>query len=288
GHTQILAIGLQDTNEFNMKTMNAFTYFDRMVSMILTKMTKYAIANASDACYSIVIPVQNDISMLDKGGSAHTRMKMFQKGYRFVEEYVQRIQPKKLVPNSKVMPITRQVLMSCLDTHGVKVLLRAMKEDPALLDSCLHELHISLPKREGQALSPKQEISRPIIETPKVSTLIIPKVASLMTVEPKIEIPAANELVRISDMEEAELIEIPRRSNVFGPVRPPANGMFNVDIRFSFDPVMIGEILNFSRIGLSMFRLFAHRGDKNQRLEIATASVAKLLGSSPKQIKRKK
>ncbi len=77
GKTPILAIAAEEIYSWDLEKIGPGGYFDRIISLPLKKMANLAVANASDQCVCIVIPVKSDltISILDNGKNVETRIK---------------------------------------------------------------------------------------------------------------------------------------------------------------------------------------------------------------------
>ena len=144
GNTDILAIAVQDKKAFAFREMNAFGYYDRIMALPLNVMADYAIANSSDKCVCIVIPVTDDMSMLDMGSNIEARMQMFISGYEYVEMFMSNYIPshKQDEPHTKP-PLTKELLKACANTQAAQILLRAMREEPEMLKECLGEQVVS-------------------------------------------------------------------------------------------------------------------------------------------------
>lgn len=104
-------------------------------------MTNFAIANASEQCVIMSIPVKDDlsISILDNGKNVDTRIKMFQSGYRFAESFFDTFDSTKLKKCKKEMPVNSSVVKACLKSKSVEILLKCLKENPELLKEQMSE-----------------------------------------------------------------------------------------------------------------------------------------------------
>lgn len=146
GRTPILAIGVQDKRTWNFDEITMLNYYDRIMSLPLREMTNFAIANASDQCMCIVIPVTDDMSMLDDAKNPQRRVNMFQEGFKYIEYFVEHHLPSKPLKCEKDIPLSRDVVNACLQTHAVKTILKCMKEDPKLFEQCMRDQDIPIPK----------------------------------------------------------------------------------------------------------------------------------------------
>lgn len=249
GHTDILAIGVQDKKAFKFKKMTALGYYDRIMSLPLNVMQDYAIANSSDRCLCVIIPVSDEMSMLDNGDSVETRLEMFKAGYKYVEEFVKNKLPTMKKPVNINLPITETTLRACLRTHAVKTLLKAMAENPALVQEALkaegydigtfrsagfanvvrkdkEEADLPRERRERSEYKPSFSVFSRKPEQEQVRVPFTPDLPASYTVTERELIPVGQ--VRDDLDDEEEVIEIPRSamrsppSFVSGP--PPMGG----------------------------------------------------------------
>jgi predicted acylesterase/phospholipase RssA len=165
GRTPILAIGVQDKRTWNFDEITMLNYYDRIMSLPLREMTNFAIANASDQCMCIVIPVTDDMSMLDDAKNPQRRVSMFQEGFRHTEYFVEHYLPSKPLKCEKEIPLSRDAINACLKTHAVKTILKCMKDDPSLFEQCMRDQDIPIPKYNDVKKEPfndMQEIRIPV------------------------------------------------------------------------------------------------------------------------------
>jgi len=199
GKNVILGIGVKDQREWSqskMKEMNALGYYDRIVCLALKKLTDFAVANSSDKCYSIIIPVSDGAGML-KMGSRETRLEKFLSGYRYTDNYVAKNPFTSVVIEKKDQeaPITIESLRTCLKSHSANMILRSMRENPELFRECLKEIGVSW-----------QEEKVSNIVKPEIVTRNDPMVEEPLTAE------ESKEVILHSQQEEEEILEIPRQN----------------------------------------------------------------------------
>lgn len=190
GQTSILAIGVQDKKPFNIKKMGFFSYYDRIMSMPLSELTRYAVANASDQCYAVIVPVAEEMSMLDDGKNADIRMSMFLNAYRFTEEFTKKQPPHKPTKAQGQPHISKSSILTCLKTQSAKLILRAMKEEPQMFHDALLESGIDL-----NLFGDK----RTVLDEPMPDGE-----------EPWPEMPPPSKELIIVEEEEEEILELPR------------------------------------------------------------------------------
>jgi len=199
GNTDILGIAVQDKRSWSYKDMTAISYYDRIMSLPLTELTNYAIANASDKCLCIVLPVKEDMSMMDDGSNIDSRLRMFMEGYRFTDQFVKTKLPQTFNPTSTKIPLTEEAIRACLKTHSVKTLFRCMRDDPQLLSECL--------RAEGLELSALSDINGQHDQNGKRQKKTeLTTLTTLAEVRNNKIIPANNYLYEQAD----EILELPR------------------------------------------------------------------------------
>lgn len=156
GNTQVLALGIQEIVNFDIK-MNALSYYNTMISMILTRLSQFAVANSTDCVFAILMPVKDEVSMLDTGNSQQVRADMFLQGYKYAERYVLTHSPKKLSKRPKEMPLSRPVIESALDSYMGKIIVRALEETPELVRESLRSRGVD----EHILLDPDEDMIKP-------------------------------------------------------------------------------------------------------------------------------
>lgn len=209
GRNIILGIGVQDRREWTYTKMNAVSYYDRIVSLALKRLTSFALANMSDKCYSIIIPVGDETGLLKMGGR-ESRLAKFLSGYEYADKYVLRF-PCRIPFSQKreeEAPLTLETLRSCFKSHAAKLIIRSMKENPAIFEECLKEHGISFPIRE----MPKKEEVRPAQWT--VSSSNVHKEVNKIRSPRPVEKEEKNIILHSEQPEEEEdILEIPRHSS---------------------------------------------------------------------------
>ena len=178
GHTKILGIGVHDKREWNHKTLTGLGYYDRIISLPLRRLMELSIASCSSACYTMIIPAEAEMGMLDSGKNSNVRLEKFLSGYRYAETHVVRNPPRVPIKVDQEIPLNKSTMMASLQTQPGKLLLRCFKENHDLFTSCLSELGINLPTDVvskppiGSQLIPL--ISEPpeddVIELPRLTT----------------------------------------------------------------------------------------------------------------------
>lgn len=181
-HTEILGIAVVDKREWNHKTLTGLGYYDRIISLPLRRLTELSIASSSSKCYSMVIPVEAEMSMLDSGKNSNVRLDKFLAGYRYAEIHVVRNPPRKATKVDKELPITKSAILATLNTQPAKLLIKCMQENPELFSNCLSEMGISLPIVSEQSVVSEQPVANqsplPIIEEPDDEILELPRMVT--------------------------------------------------------------------------------------------------------------
>jgi len=142
GKTPILGIAADDVHSWDVEKIGPIAYFDRITTLPLRKMMNTSIANASEQCVSIVIPVKDDLKVpiLDNGKNIDIRIKMFQRGYRYTEKFFDTFDSRKLKKSgNRYTKLDEHVVKGCLKSQGVKTLLRCAREDFNLLMTCMNK-----------------------------------------------------------------------------------------------------------------------------------------------------
>lgn len=238
GVTQILGIGVQNDREWNHKTLTGLGYYDRITSIPLRKLTEFSIANSSDACYSMIIPIKSGMSMLDSGGDPNARLTKFLHGYQYAEKHVKQ-NPPKSGPGTKInnqMPLSKPVVKASLDSHAAKVLLRCIREDPLMFEECMREAGIPNP-------FPKVEV-KPVSHPPAVVARPREEVQQARSVSQIMLAAGFNEgATRPLSVDPDDVVELPR---VRQPYRDPYASMFGIPrplhIQFSISPEILDAI----------------------------------------------
>lgn len=156
GTKQILGIGVQDRRPFNIKDIGFMSYYDRITSLPLRDLTNYAVANSSDMCYNVIIPVSVQLSMIDTNADVDKRLQMFTEAYKFTENLVKTKPPIDPVTYNKKLneKITKTTILTCLKSNSARLLLKAMKQEPQLFKEALLESNINL-----SILSPRNNVT---------------------------------------------------------------------------------------------------------------------------------
>ena len=201
GKTQILAIGVKDHHrEWNHKTLNGLGYYDRIVSLPLQRLIDFTIANASDACYIMMIPVANGMGMLDGAKNPNARLDKFLAGYKFTEEYVVRnpMKSSQGIKTNDLMPLSKAVVNASLQSHAAKVLLRCVKENPDLFEQCMKEAGIDNPFVKLRPSQPEMPVASVVPKHEDVQMSIIP----VGSIEPTVPDDDILEIPRLSSRRE--------------------------------------------------------------------------------------
>lgn len=241
GKTPILGISVEDVRRWDLEKIGPGEYFDRITSLPLREMTNFAIANATEQCVIISIPVKDEltISILDSGKNVDTKIKMFQSGYKFAENFFDTFDSTKLRKCKKEISMNASIVKECLKSKSVQILLRCLKENPELL---------------------KQEMSGE-----DYSSLMVFSSEKQIVENSNLVIEKSQELVPVTTEEEDEIIEIPRSDfNSFQGFRqnlpefpfPPSNFYGNMNTHFSSSAIVLKLEINdqmlkmFRRLGL--------------------------------------
>lgn len=274
GKTPILGISVEDVRRWDLEKIGPGEYFDRIISLPLREMTNFAIANASDQCVIMSIPVKEElsISILDNGKNVDTKIKMFQSGYRFAENFFNTFDSTKLRKCKKEIPINSSVIKECLKSKNVEILLKCLKENPELLREEM--------SREDYSTLMSFSAERRNEAKPRFSNDIPEGIANsnLVVVKPQEVLPS-------EITEEDEIIEIPRsdffsshgfRGNVPEFPFPPFNSYGNTNTRFPSSAIVLKlEITN------EMLEMFRHLG-----MMVLNDVMPRLQGSLGKDLRR--
>lgn len=241
GNTSILGIAVEDVRSWNLEKMSPGGYFDRVTGLPIREMTNFAIANASDKCVTMVIPVKDDlsISIMDNGKNVDIRIKMFQKGYKYAENFFDTFDSTKLRKCEKKMPVNSSVIRECLKSKPVRTLLESMRENPSLIRQNLSsEDYIILESLFGKG---KGELFGDHVG--KIGVVDIPlemkmPVSEVSKPEEDLSVVPIHHNFGIQpqkkEEEEEEILEIPR--SAFRPSRPE---FFQQPFHFSNTPTNI-------------------------------------------------
>jgi len=228
GKTPMLVIGVMDECPWVFEKVGVMSYFDRILAMSLKKLTENTIANISKACYCLIIPVSDEIGLIESS-SREARMAKFLSGYNFTSTYVKAHPHHTPTRMSQALPpLNAEVIKACLRSNVGQTLLRCLSENPKLFEECT-----GLQAR-GFRADPK---SHPTDSKPKVQNL-----------KPEVKTRQETQLVRVPTpvVDDEEVIEIPRqepfrRQAYFPMFRPPANQEgFNLTIHV---PKEVGNLL---------------------------------------------
>lgn len=143
GNTPILGIAVDDVHSWDVEKIGPMAYFDRIATLPLRKMMNTSIANASEQCVTIVIPVKDDLTIpiLDNGKNVDIRIKMFQRGYRYTERFFDTFGERGLKKTRKGgvgnIRIDESVVRGCLKSQSVQILLQCARENFGLLTKCM-------------------------------------------------------------------------------------------------------------------------------------------------------
>lgn len=209
GRRTILGIGVRDQRDWIHNKMNVVNYYDRIVSLALKKLTDNSLANMSEKCYAVIIPVKDEAGLLKMGGR-DSRLEKFLSGYQCAENHVKRFPLLNTFTEKKEEepPLTLEVLKACFKSHAAKLILRSMKEAPELFQECL--------KSEGVVWSSNVEThSNSKVETQSNSNAEI-----VVQEKPSIPVPkespmdtSGKEIIQVPNTEQDEdILEIPREA----------------------------------------------------------------------------
>ena len=136
GKTPMLVIGVLDDCPWVFEKVGAMSYFNNIIALSLKKLTEYAVANCSKACYCIIIPVSDDVGLVESS-SREARMDKFLSGYNFASKFVQ-TNPHRVesISTQNLPPLNKELIMACLNSNVGKTLLRCLNEDSELFHQC--------------------------------------------------------------------------------------------------------------------------------------------------------
>jgi len=239
GRTPILAVGVRDQRAWKYQKMTAIGYYERITSLPLRELTEFAIANASDQCYCILVPVQDEAGMLQMG-TRESRLAKFLSGYHHTDQYVLRhpLRPAVTQPKLEEPPLTPSAVKACFKSHAAKLIVRCMKENPALFNECLKEAGIEIPRSE-----PPLEVIKMIpVEQPNRHREMVPEVLHVVDrVSGKTHHPASRMINRF--VQDDDILELPPMPRIhhFRPQRMPMQGIV---ISLNFDSTILDEIFH--------------------------------------------
>lgn len=235
GKTPMLVIGVMDDCPWVFEKVNAMGYFDRILAMSLKALTENTIANCSKACYCLIIPVSDEIGLIESS-SREARMSKFLSGYNYTTQYVKTNphRPPSIVSQT-LPPLSKEMIMSCLKSNAGKNLMRCLSENPSLFQECT-----GLNSKVFQDSTPV-EISKSNSEVPQDSTpsqlprMTRPVRAFKESVDHPMLKPQTSQPIIpvVGEIDDDDIIEIPRmeRPPVFPMFRQPAFDGFNIEIR---------------------------------------------------------
>lgn len=146
GKTPMLAIGVSDVREWVFEKIDIMKYFDRLTSLPLKKLTQFAVANVSSACYVVLVPVSDSLGLVESS-SRESRLSKFLSGYRFAENYVpNHPHPRKSHVEVSPPPISMEAIMACFHSSAGKMLMKCYSEDPQLFSTCAKKAGLNLPQ----------------------------------------------------------------------------------------------------------------------------------------------
>jgi hypothetical protein len=227
GKTPMLVIGVMDDCPWVFEKVNAMGYFDRILAMSLKALTENTIANCSKACYCLIIPVNDEIGLIESS-SREARMSKFLSGYNFTARYVKTNTHRPPPTVSQTLPpLSKEMITACLQSNVGKTLMRCLSENPHLFQECT-----------GLNTEVFHKSSRPEVPTSTASVSQLPRPSqvprSTRPARPFKEPQRSQSVVSvISEIDDDEVIEIPRmeRPPVFPMFRPPGFDGFNIEIR---------------------------------------------------------
>lgn len=205
GKRRILALGVLDNHDWQFEKVGAMTYFDRIISMSLKRLTEFSVANASKECYCIVIPVCDEVGYTN-ATTREARLAKFLHGYKFTANYVlERPHYFKPVVTSSLPPLDKKVIMTCLETMSGKTLLRCMRENPELFRECVGlDVTTSTPRVEPSLPRTQPQPSATRVKKMPVAPMPMP--------------------VTVIEEDDDDIIEIPRREvDMHRSALPPLN-----------------------------------------------------------------
>ncbi len=176
--------------------------------------------------------------------------KMFQRGYRFTEQFFNKFDSRKLTKCDKKIQLNASVIRESLKSKDVGIFLQCLRENPSLLQQCLSEKDfsslINLDKGKEElydfVVPEKEEIVEEITPISSGKFYDLPPGNNLTFAG----FPKRNEnmqqMIPVKTEEpEEDILEIPRsafiRNNTYGNIpRFPQMNSFSVQI--NFDPQM--------------------------------------------------
>jgi predicted acylesterase/phospholipase RssA len=189
GKTPMLVIGVMDEHPWVFENVGTMNYFERALSLPLKRLTEYTLANCSKACYCVIIPITDDVGLIESS-TREARMDKFLSGYNFASTYVP-THPIELIPkvSQSLPPLSKTLINACLNSNAGQTLLRCMTENPELFEECTHlkprvEVKQPSPRKSEVLHSPrKTQIARvtpiddddDIIEIPRTESRHVPR-----------------------------------------------------------------------------------------------------------------
>ena len=217
GKKPMLVIGVMDDCPWVFEKVGVMSYFDRILAMSLQALTENTLSNCSKACYTLIIPVSDDVGLIESS-TREARAAKFMNGYKFAERYVKE-HPHQMPPvvTQALPPLSKGLVTACLQSNAGKTLLRCLSENPSLFEECA-------------GLKPQQFKPAHVEEVPPPTK------------------PEQAQLVRVSTPvdDDDDIIEIPRVERPFNPrpqfpmFRQPPSPHYNIVIRV---PREIGDML---------------------------------------------
>jgi predicted acylesterase/phospholipase RssA len=268
GKTPMLAIGVLDDCPWVFEKVGAMSYFNRILAMSLQQLTEYTVANLSKACYCLLIPVSDEVGLIESS-SREARMSKFLSGYNFASTYVQD-RPHLVTPvvTNSLPPLSPELINSCLQSSAGKTLLRCLSENPELFETCTGL----------KASSLRPEVVRPLpSEPPVVRREVSPSAQTQKRPVWLTEQPQRGQMIHIPKppvADEEDIIEIPRQPDMpflprqtrlppyeFPMFRPPVGGGYQIVIHI---PPEIGNLL-FGMFAMTM-KTLGSASNQNFRL----------------------
>ena len=142
GRNQIFGICVKDDFSKKVEDVTFLNYIVRATGIPLKKIIRLQINAASENCKVLWLSVK-DITMFDTGKNYMKRLEMFKRGYKDAERFF--VNPVAFTGSSparkvnKDLPISKDVIKTCLGSHGVRMLFKCLEENPTLLRECLQE-----------------------------------------------------------------------------------------------------------------------------------------------------
>jgi predicted acylesterase/phospholipase RssA len=242
GRTPILAIGVRDQRAWKYQKMNAISYYERITSLPLRELTEFAIANASDQCYCILVPVQDEAGMLQMG-TRESRLAKFLSGYHHTDQYVlsHPLRPAATQPKLEEPPLTPSAIKACFKSHAAKLIVRCMKENPALFNECLKEAGIEMPTHvEHREMVPVVQPDRLHEVSPVEHREMVPEVRRIVNPQSG---QTYHPMVDRFDQDD-DILELPPMRRQFPTFRPQRMPMQGIVITLNFDPTILDEIFH--------------------------------------------